>query len=63
MNSSAEKRLSRLSMGLAWRTGAKAASGAPPTRWLGESGGYQFGVLGLQFEQLPEQLSIVRRPR
>ncbi len=42
-NSSLLKTLSRLSMGISWRTCLKAVSGWPPTRTLGEAGVFSSG--------------------
>ena len=64
--SSAEKTLSRLSRRSACSTAANPVANPPPTRWLGDSGVTQRGVLGLQrlqFLQQRVELAVGHRRR
>jgi hypothetical protein len=57
---SSSKTLSSDSIGTSWRIWLKAASGAAPTRWVGESGVISSGCCALQLAQLAHQAVIFR---
>ena len=46
-------------MGVRWGTSSKVAVGAPPTRWVGESGVAQLRMRGLDVLELAEQRVLV----
>ena len=47
------------SIGVRWRTSASAPLGAPPTRWVGESGVRSSGMLLLEVLELAEQAVVL----
>ena len=61
-SSSSERALSSESIGSRCATFSSRPTGSAPTRWVGESGVAQLGVLGLQHAQLREQRVVLRVP-